>query len=185
MICSIQHFAYYLVGRTFKIFTDHHKALIDLFNSQYLNNQLWRWKMKLFDYNFSIQYVEGRENPLSDSLSRQGWTSEWLQSSSARGWCGYLQNKLAHKNSHTNLHIHSVAHIISIQFTNCNLNTVTNAFMLFPFTPLSLYTPPYVLNHSHHIQTVFYIHVSGCLHFCYSVLAIVLKHTKCCVQQLL
>ncbi len=34
MICSIQHFAYYLVARTFKIFTDH-KALIDLFNSQH------------------------------------------------------------------------------------------------------------------------------------------------------
>ncbi len=39
---------------------------------------------------------------------------------------------------------------------------------IFAFTPLSLYTPPYVLDHSSHIQTVFYI--SGCLHFCYSVL---------------
>ncbi len=75
MLSLILHFAYYLVGTSFTVYTDH-KGLVHLFDSPSLNNRLWRWKVKLLDFTFSIVYIEGSKNVVADSLSRQGWEDQ-------------------------------------------------------------------------------------------------------------
>ncbi len=73
MLSSIEHFAYYLTGQDFKVFTDH-RALTHLFDSPSLNNRLWRWRVRLMDFSFQIVYIQGHLNVLADAMSRQGWT---------------------------------------------------------------------------------------------------------------
>ncbi len=67
MLTSIKKFANYLVGRQFKVLTDH-KALVSFFTSSQLNNRLWRWRLQLADYDFSIEYVQGKDHCIPDSL---------------------------------------------------------------------------------------------------------------------
>ncbi len=50
LLCSVNHFEYYLFGKHFTILTDH-KALVNLFDSAILNNRLWRWRIQLQDYS--------------------------------------------------------------------------------------------------------------------------------------
>ncbi len=72
LLTTVEHFAYYLRGVEFTAFTDH-KALVHLFESPKLNNRLWRWKLKLLDFNVRIVHLEGRLNVVADALSRQAW----------------------------------------------------------------------------------------------------------------
>jgi len=73
---TVKHFAFYLFGRQFVVYTDH-KAFEQFFSSQKLNNRLWRWRLQLLDFDFVIKYKPGKDNLVPDSLSRQGWiTSE-------------------------------------------------------------------------------------------------------------
>ncbi len=69
---TVRHFRFYLLGRTFTLYSDH-KALVHFFTSNWLNNRLWRWQMQLADYDFNIIYRESVKNKLPDALSRQGW----------------------------------------------------------------------------------------------------------------
>ncbi len=70
LVSTVEHFAYYLRGIEFIAYTDH-EALVHLFDSTKLNNWLWRWKIKLLDYNFRVIYLEGHFNVIADTLSRQ------------------------------------------------------------------------------------------------------------------
>ena len=78
MLSTIEHFAYFLVGKDFKVFTDH-KALVRLFDSSTLNNRLWRWRVRLMDFTFDIVYIQGHLNILADAMSRQGWPTTVLE----------------------------------------------------------------------------------------------------------
>ncbi len=72
LLCTVQHFHFYLSGRYFKVFTDH-SPLVDIINGQAPSSRLIRWKHKLMDYDFDLHHIEGKDNPLADALSRQSW----------------------------------------------------------------------------------------------------------------
>ena len=77
MLETIRHFTFYLHGKHFTLLTDH-RALVHFFYSPKLNNRLWRWRLQLLDFDFTIKYVEGKKNVLPDAIFRQGWTQDEL-----------------------------------------------------------------------------------------------------------
>jgi len=92
VVVTLGHFAYYLYGREFVVFTDH-KPLCHLLTSERLNARL-RWlAMKLQQWMVSIEYLPGRDNSAVDDLSRQerdkedGETKPWGPPSDGEG-CG-------------------------------------------------------------------------------------------------
>lgn len=69
IIWSTQYFRPYLYGRPFIIRTDH-RPLSWLSNLKEPNSKLQRWKCKLEEYNFKIEYIKGKDNIVADALSR-------------------------------------------------------------------------------------------------------------------
>ena len=65
---SIQAFHVYLMGRPFKIQTDH-RSLEWLNHMKDTNTRLTRWSLFLQSYCFSIEYQMGRSNENTDALS--------------------------------------------------------------------------------------------------------------------
>jgi hypothetical protein len=65
---GIEHFRYYLLGRKFKIITDNNplKFLDNVKN----NSKLIRWKFKLSEYDYTIEYKPGYKHANVDYLSR-------------------------------------------------------------------------------------------------------------------
>lgn len=63
------HFRPYLYGRKFTIVTDH-KPLVWMNSIKDPTSRIWKWKLKLSDFEFDIQYKEGRTNANADALSR-------------------------------------------------------------------------------------------------------------------
>jgi hypothetical protein len=59
----------YLYGRKFTIITDH-KPLVWRNSIRDPASRIWKWKLKLSDFEFDIQYKEGRMNANADALSR-------------------------------------------------------------------------------------------------------------------
>ena len=68
----MEHFAHYLYGRSFTIYTDH-KALCSLLSSKTFNRWLQRFALKLQPWDVNIVYKPGRDNGNADGLSRQEW----------------------------------------------------------------------------------------------------------------
>lgn len=70
VVWAIQHFHKYLIGRTFKVITDH-SALKTLMNVKKIpKGRRARWIMELQQYNFEILHRPGKENKNADALSR-------------------------------------------------------------------------------------------------------------------
>lgn len=69
IVWATGQFRHYVYGRKFKLFTDH-KPLVWLANIKEPNSKLIRWKIKLNEYEFDIEHVEGKENKVADALSR-------------------------------------------------------------------------------------------------------------------
>ena len=72
---SILHFAHFLWGKYFRVFTDH-RPLVALLKSRTLNKRLFGWLLKLMDYSFEIVYLPGPLNLDADCLSRQNWSTK-------------------------------------------------------------------------------------------------------------
>ena len=70
MLETINHFNYYLYGRSFKVYTDH-KPLLQLLTSEHLNPRLRRFAYKLQHWLLEVCYLPGDENSLADALSRE------------------------------------------------------------------------------------------------------------------
>ena len=66
---AVNHFRPYLYGREFTLITDH-KPLTWLKDHKNPNSRLFRWKLRLEEYNYSIQYKPGKINNNADALSR-------------------------------------------------------------------------------------------------------------------
>lgn len=66
---STKHFRPYLFGNRFIIETDHN-PLVWLYKIKEPNSRLVRWKLKLEEFDFDIQYKKGKENKVADALSR-------------------------------------------------------------------------------------------------------------------
>lgn len=69
IIWATKYFRPYLYGRKFLIRTDH-KPLQWLANLKEPNSKMLRWKIQLEEYNFDIEYLQGKENSVADALSR-------------------------------------------------------------------------------------------------------------------
>lgn len=70
IVWAIKRFRQYLLGRKFTIKTDH-QALKWLANKPDPASRLLRWRLKLEEYEFEIEYVKGKHNVVADALSRE------------------------------------------------------------------------------------------------------------------
>ncbi|CAK9801713.1 Retrovirus-related Pol polyprotein from transposon 17.6 [Anthophora quadrimaculata] len=70
IVWAVKRLRQYLLGRHFIIRTDH-QALTWLKNCKDPSSRLIRWRLKLEEYEYEIQYHKGKENTAADALSRQ------------------------------------------------------------------------------------------------------------------
>ena len=73
VVCFVQHFLPYLLGRHFLLRTDH-GSLTWLSNFKEPEGQLARWLERLQEYNFTIAHRPGKKHQNADSLSRRPCT---------------------------------------------------------------------------------------------------------------
>ncbi|MCH79303.1 transposon Tf2-1 polyprotein [Trifolium medium] len=66
---AIKKWRQYLLGSTFKIFTDH-KSLKSLMTQTIQTPEQQKWLTKLLGYTYEIHYKPGKENVVADALSR-------------------------------------------------------------------------------------------------------------------
>ena len=59
----------FLLGRHFKVYTDH-RSLVHFKTQSNLNQRQLRWQEKAADYDMEILYKPGKENVVADALSR-------------------------------------------------------------------------------------------------------------------
>lgn len=69
IIQAVKIFRPYVYGRKFKIISDH-QPLQWLFNLREPNSKLVRWRLKLEEFDYEIQYKKGSANTNADFLSR-------------------------------------------------------------------------------------------------------------------
>lgn len=69
IVWAVKRLRQYLLGKKFTIQTDH-KALIWLHNVKDPSSRLLRWRLRLEQYKYEVQYVKGKENKAADCLSR-------------------------------------------------------------------------------------------------------------------
>ena len=65
---ALKQFRHYLLGRHFKLLTDH--APLQWLSAQKMEGMLCRWALALQEYDFDIVYRKGSANTNADSLSR-------------------------------------------------------------------------------------------------------------------
>lgn len=66
---AIENWHYYLAGRKFTVESDH-QPLEWLMKTKHTKTRLFNWSLKLSQYNFTIEYIPGKENVEADHLSR-------------------------------------------------------------------------------------------------------------------
>lgn len=69
VVWAVKYFRPYLYGRKFTIYTDH-RPLAWLNSLKEPNSKLTRWRLRLQDYDFNVQYKKGLQNTNADALSR-------------------------------------------------------------------------------------------------------------------
>ena len=67
---ALSKFRQYLVGSEFKIKTDHN-SLKYFLEQKELNEWQHKWVRKVQAYDFEIEYVKGKNNVVTDALSRR------------------------------------------------------------------------------------------------------------------
>ena len=70
IVDTIRAWRYYLHGRKFTVFTDHH-PLRYLETQEHLSPRQVRWLERLAQFNFEIIPIKGKSNVVADALSRQ------------------------------------------------------------------------------------------------------------------
>ena len=68
IVYATKQFCHYILGRWFKLITDH--APLQWLNAQKMEGFLCRWALSLQEYDFSIVYQKGSQNQNADALSR-------------------------------------------------------------------------------------------------------------------
>jgi len=71
MIYALRKFRHYLLGRHFKMYTDHF-ALKYLVNKPVLGGKIYQWLMLFKEYDFEVIVKPGRLNARHEHLSRIG-----------------------------------------------------------------------------------------------------------------
>lgn len=75
IVMAIERFRHYIWGKHFVVYTDH-EALTYLFNQNKPGSRLLRWKLLLAEYDFEIIHRPGKNNVVSDCLSRIQFSNE-------------------------------------------------------------------------------------------------------------
>eukprot|EP00731_Ephydatia_muelleri_P001970 Em0001g1970a len=81
---AIHHFRTYLLGRQFKVETDH-QALVWMDRLKDTNARLTRWSLLLQSYDFLVEHRKGLKNGNADGLSRGPWHQEAANDFAAEG----------------------------------------------------------------------------------------------------
>lgn len=68
IVFALTKFHYYIWGRQFTLYTDHH-ALTFIHTQKELNSMLTGWHDTILSYNFKVEYQPGIMNVLPDHLS--------------------------------------------------------------------------------------------------------------------
>jgi hypothetical protein len=76
VMLALKLWRHYLVGRSFELKTDH-ESLKHLFTQRDLNARQRRWSEFMSEYDFGISYIKGKENVVTDALSRDHVSSPW------------------------------------------------------------------------------------------------------------
>lgn len=71
---AILHFRPYLLGRKFKVKTDH-KPLVHMFSMKNPTSKVVRMRLDLNEYDFEIEHIPGKENIEADAISRIDFNS--------------------------------------------------------------------------------------------------------------
>ena len=66
---AITHFRPYIYGKHFTIKTDH-RPLTYLFSMSNPSSKLTRMRLELEEYDFTVEYLKGKDNFVADALSR-------------------------------------------------------------------------------------------------------------------
>jgi hypothetical protein len=70
IVHALSKWRHYLMGRRFELRT-YHNGLKYLFDQPTLNARQTRWLEFLYDYDFDIKHIKGKENKVVDALSRR------------------------------------------------------------------------------------------------------------------
>ena len=70
LVTYMDHFSYFLLGRKFRLRTDHH-SLVWLMSFKEPQGQVARWLERLQEYDYEIQDRPGRLHDNADGLSRR------------------------------------------------------------------------------------------------------------------
>jgi hypothetical protein len=70
IIVALRTWKHYLMGLKFKVMTDH-KSLQYFQTQPQLSGRQVRWKDTIANYDFDIEYIEGKTNVVADGLSRR------------------------------------------------------------------------------------------------------------------
>jgi len=70
ILMSLEVWRHYLVGRKFKLITDH-QSLIHLKKQRHLSRKQSRWTERLSDFDYEAEYLPGRSNVVVDAMSRR------------------------------------------------------------------------------------------------------------------
>ena len=73
VIYAVEKWRSYLIGKRFRAFTDH-QNLEELFNraKNFKAGKLYRWAVRLQDFDFVAEHIKGKNNVFADYLSRDG-----------------------------------------------------------------------------------------------------------------
>ena len=69
IVYALKQFRHYLLGRSFKITTDH--APLQWLSARKMEGLLCRWALAIQEYDFQIEYKKGSQNGNVDALSRR------------------------------------------------------------------------------------------------------------------
>lgn len=86
IVWAVKKFRHYLLGRTFKILTDH-RPLIYLFNMTNPSSRLTKFRLALEEFDFIVEYVKGVDNVTADALSRIEIKSDELKNMNTHEIC--------------------------------------------------------------------------------------------------
>jgi hypothetical protein len=70
IVLALRKWRHYLMGKRFELRTDHND-LEYLFDQPTLNARQSRWLKFLYEYDFDIKHIKGKENKVADALSKR------------------------------------------------------------------------------------------------------------------
>ena len=72
VVFTLKIWRHYLYGKEFEVYSDH-KSLKYIFTQRDLNMRQRGWMEFLEDYDFTLHYHHGKENVVTNALSRKSW----------------------------------------------------------------------------------------------------------------